>query len=288
MLWLVYKNRKTADYVLIDTYSTQNFWYAYAVGQLCFNLDLKYIPILHGGELPARLARSPKKSKKLFGRALLNVAPSLYIKSVFQQAGFPNVKLVPNSISLSKYRFKRRREFRPKLLWVRAFAEIYNPMLALKVLQNILSKHPNAELCMVGPQKDDSWKECIRYSKLHRLPVRFTGRLSREEWTTLSGDYDIFINTTNVDNVPVSIIEAMALGLPVISTNVGGLPYLISADIDGMLVPPNEPGRMATAVQNVLENPQRALERTLTARQKVEAFDWERVKLLWKEILSSN
>ncbi|MHA6279873.1 glycosyltransferase family 4 protein [Salinimicrobium sp. CAU 1759] len=287
MLWLVYRNRKTADYVLIDTYSTQNFWYAYAVARLCQQLKIKYIPILHGGELPDRLARSPKASKKLFKKAFLNVAPSLYIKTIFQQAGFTNVRYIPNSINLEDYRFQERPVLRPKLFWVRAFAEIYNPLQAMKVLELLLPDYPNAELSMVGPAKDDSWKECIRYAKLHRLPVRFPGRLSKEEWTALAAYYDIFLNTTNIDNTPVSVIEAMALGLPVISTNVGGLPYLISADIDGILVPPNDPERMAAAVKNVLQDPERSLVRTRAARKKVEAFDWEVVKRSWREVLRS-
>ncbi len=287
MLLTVFRNRKTTDYVLIDTYSTQNFWYAYAVALLCRKLNIKYIPILHGGELPARLERSPRVSKRLFGPAFLNVAPSLYMKTVFQQAGYTNLKYIPNSIHLENYPIKERLKLRPKLLWVRAFAEIYNPLQAIKVLELLLPDYPTAELCMVGPVKDDSWKECIRYAKRHHLPVRFPGRLSKEDWTKLSENYDIFLNTTNIDNTPVSVIEAMALGLPVISTNVGGLPYLISADIDGILVPPNDSERMAAAVENVLQDPQRSLERTLAARKKVEAFDWEVVRKIWKSLLKS-
>ncbi len=287
MLWLVFRNRKTTDFVLIDTYSTQNFWYAYAVGRICQRLNLKYIPILHGGELPNRLESSPEASKKLFRKAALNVAPSLYMKTVFQQAGYLNVRYIPNSITLEDYDFKKRSNLRPRLLWVRAFAEIYNPMQALKVLELIISEYPNAELCMIGPVKDDSWKDCFRYARLHRLPVRFPGRLPKEEWIALSKKYDVFLNTTNIDNTPVSVIEAMALGLPVVSTKVGGLPYLISADLDGILVPPNDPERMAAAVRNILQDSERSLERTHAARKKVEAFDWERVKEMWKGVLSS-
>ncbi|NJW54029.1 glycosyltransferase family 4 protein [Salinimicrobium oceani] len=285
MLWLVYRKRKTTDFVLIDTYSTQNFWYAYAVARLCQKLNLKYLPILHGGELPTRLERSPGPSKKLFGNAFLNVAPSLYMKTVFQQAAYTNVRYIPNSINLEDYLYKERDQLRPKLFWVRSFVEIYNPMQALKVLEILLPDYPKAELCMVGPAKDESWKECIRYAKLHRLPVRFPGRLSKREWVTMAEQFDIFLNTTNIDNTPVSVIEAMALGLPVVSTKVGGLPYLISADIDGVLVPPNDPERMAAAVKNLLQDPERALIRAQAARKKVEAFDWTRVKSLWHEIL---
>ena len=83
MLWMCFKYRKSADYVLIDTYSTLNFYYAYFVSQLCRVLKLKYVPILRGGNLPERLKSSSKLSKSIFNNAFINVAPSLYIKSNF-------------------------------------------------------------------------------------------------------------------------------------------------------------------------------------------------------------
>lgn len=215
----------------------------------------------------------------------MNVAPGLYMKTLFQQAGFTNVRYIPNSICLQDYQYQERKELRPRLLWVRAFAGIYDPMSAIKALELLLPEFPEASLCMVGPKKDSSYSECLRYARSKRIPVTFTGRLSRQEWITLSRDYDIFLNTTTIDNTPVSVIEAMALGLPVISTNVGGIPYLISADIDGILIPPRQPHRMADAVKILLKDPQRSVERTRAARKKVEGFDWERVKLQWHEVL---
>ena len=62
MLYHVIKYSKQIDYVLIDTYSTLNFQYAFWVSQLCRVLNLKYIPILHGGSLPDRLQNNPKLS----------------------------------------------------------------------------------------------------------------------------------------------------------------------------------------------------------------------------------
>ena len=285
MLVTVWRHRKTASYVLIDTYSTRNFWYAYAVAVLCQKLHLKYIPILHGGELPRRLKSSPTASKTVFKNAFLNVAPSLYLKSEFETAGFHNLRYIPNSIEIKNYPFLERRNPRPKLLWVRALAEPYNPLLALQVLELLLLKYPKAELCMVGPIKDESFDTCKRVASEKKIPVTFPGKLEKEEWISLSTDYDIFLNTTNVDNTPISVIEAMALGLPVISTNVGGLPFLISADIDGILVPPNNADRMARAVENIIEDPIRSLERTRLARKKTEAFDWQIVKKDWLNLL---
>ena len=176
--------------------------------------------------------------------------------------------------------------FQPKLLWVRAFAEIYDPMAALETLELLLENHENAELCMVGPEKDSSFKKCKTYAREKNLPVTFTGFLEKKEWLQLSENFDIFLNTTTIDNTPVSVIEAMALGLPVVSTNVGGIPYLIDDQAQGLLVPSRAPAAMAEAVKELITHPEKARKLAFSAREKVEEFDWNLVKKKWAKILS--
>ncbi|MDC8006311.1 glycosyltransferase family 4 protein [Aureisphaera galaxeae] len=285
MLVTVFRHRRTVDSVLIDTYSTQNFYYAVAVGYLCRWYKIHYIPILHGGNLPHRLKKNKSLSQTLFHGAKTNVAPSQYLEYEFSKEGYTNLTYIPNTISISEYPFKDRAHFRPKLLWVRSFAEIYNPMLAVELIERLMASIPEIELCMVGPDKDGSLEKCKSYAESKKLPVRFTGKLTKREWRVLSQEYDLFINTTNFDNTPVSVIEAMALGLPIVSTNVGGMPYLIVDGKDGKLVPPNDLNRLAQGVMEVLENPTQAQELAQQARSKAESFDWEKVKLAWGELL---
>lgn len=286
MVFQVLQNSGSVDYVLIDTYSTSNFWYAYTVGRICQKLSLKYIPILHGGDLPRRLGRSPEVSDRLFENAYMNVAPSLYLMDVFQKAGYQNLRYIPNSISLEDYPFKEQVSLRPKLLWVRAFDEIYNPMLGIKVLQLLLRTYPDAELCMVGPDKDGSGEVCREYCRTNNLPVSFPGRLQKEEWLDLSSSFDLFINTSNIDNTPLSVVEAMALGLVVVSTRVGGLPYLVEDGKEGLLTASGDVGEMANAVEEIMKNPFRAEGMALAARKKAEGFSWKRMKGEWLELLS--
>lgn len=284
MCLAIIRYRKWADYVLIDTYSTTAFWYAYFVGSLSKILNIQYVCILHGGNLPQRLLKNPKLCQQLFGSAYKNIAPSHYLLHHFQEAGFTNLTYIPNTIEITKYKFKQREQLNPKLLYVRSFAHIYNPILALKVLKELLKSYPEAALSMVGPFKDDSINECKAYANQHQLPVTFTGGMQKEEWLAYAQDFYIFVNTTNVDNTPVSVIEAMALGLPVVTTNVGGIPYLIQED-EALLVPPNNVEAMTSAVQQLLENPQLTQQLSLKSRKKVEAFDWQKVKHRWFELL---
>ncbi|WP_299385113.1 glycosyltransferase family 4 protein [uncultured Lacinutrix sp.] len=285
MLLSIIKNKTWADYILIDTYSTQNFYFAYLSSQLCRVFSLKYIPILHGGNLPNRLKSSPKLSKAVFNNAYINVSPSAYLKSNFESLGYQNITIIPNAIELEHYTFKSRTIETIRLLWVRSFSEIYNPKLAVSILKTLQDKGFETSLTMVGPDNDGSLEETKIFAKSLKVDVSFTGKLSKKEWITLSKDYNIFINTTNFDNMPVSIIEAMALGLPVISTNVGGMPFLIAHNVDGVLVPPNNVDAFTTAILKLKNNENLKNNLVKQARKKTEDYSWQIVKEKWKSIL---
>ncbi|MEI7510412.1 MAG: glycosyltransferase family 4 protein, partial [Flavobacterium sp.] len=272
-------------YFLIDVYSTQNFWYAFIISQICRLLNLKYFSKLHGGNLPNRINKSMFCSKLIFNNSYKNIAPSAYLFDVFKEAKFKNLVYIPNTINIDNYPFKERNIVVPKLLWVRSFSAIYNPIMAIDVLKLLRNDFPSAELCMVGPDKENMIPICELYAKEHNVEVKFTGKLEKEEWVELSKDYNIFINTTNFDNTPVSVIEAMSLGLPVVSTKVGGIPFLLKNNVDAILVEINDFEAMALAVRGLLLNPNFKNEIVINARVKVEKFDWNYVKNEWFQIL---
>lgn len=285
MLLAVIRYRKS-DFVLIDTYSTSGFWFAFSVSQLCRLLGKKYIPILHGGNLPNRLQKNPKLCKMVFGNAYQNVAPSNYLFEAFKMAGFSNLALIPNPLEIVQYPFLKRMELQPKLLWVRAFDVIYNPKMAIDVLCLLQKKFPNAQLCMIGPDRDGSMETCKQYALEKNVAVHFTGRLTKAAWIALAATYDIFINTTHFDNTPVSVMEAMALGLPVVTTNVGGIPFLLKDAEEAFLVKDCDAEGMANAVLGLIDSPEMSQKIIGNARKKAESWDWDVVKEQWMMMLS--
>ncbi|WP_286760425.1 glycosyltransferase family 4 protein [Salegentibacter sp. UBA1130] len=287
MLGLIVRYHKTTDIVLIDTYGAMNFYYAYLVAKTCQAYHVKYIPILHGGNLPERLSATKKYSKSLFGKAKINIAPSKFLYDIFKAEGFHNTKIIPNAIQMENYPFKKREDFQPKLLWVRRFQKRYNPVMALEVLLLLKKDYPNAKLCMVGPDKDGTMKTCKKFAAKNQLDIEFTGKLKKKAWAKLSKDYDFFINTTNIDNTPISVIEAMSLGLAVVSTNVGGMPVLIKNNDVGVLVPVNNAQNMASEIDKLIKHPEKAQSLTENARKKVQNFAWEKVKSDWNRVLNS-
>ena len=277
--------RKQVSYILIDTYSTKALWYAFACSQLARIFTVKYIPILDGGDLANRLKNNPKLCRMVFANAYKNVAPSGYLKQVFESAGFTNVVHIPNCIEIDKYEFISRVELKPKLLWVRAFASIYNPEMAVKVLKQLQEKHPSATLTMVGPDKDGSLKATKDFADSIGVAVNFTGQLAKEDWWQLASEHDIFINTTHFDNTPISVMEAMALGLPVVSTNVGGIPYLLTDKENALLVNDNDVVAMVDSICHLIENQQKTKELASNARNFIAQMDWNVVKEEWKQVL---
>ena len=289
MMASILRYRHTTNVVLIDTYSTSSFYYAWWTGLLSRFLGLPYVPILHGGNLPARLEKSRLLSRTYFGRSLRNVAPSRYLESAFAVCGY-RTAVIPNFLTIQDYPFTSRSRFHPRLLWVRSLHTTYHPEMAVKVIAQLQRIYPSACLCMVGPDKDGSLDSCRRVATDNKVSssIEFTGRLPRQEWHHLSRQYDVFINTTNVDNTPVSVIESMALGLPIVSTNVGGLPYLIENGVNGILIPPGDVEAMVDGVCRIVESPEYGRTLALNARTRVEQFDAKIVLEQWVELLDGH
>jgi len=286
MLGAIRRNRKAL--VLIAVYSTSAFYFAWACARLCRLLKVQYIPCLHGGNLPQRIENTTGLCAQIFAHSYTNVVVSGYLQAVVTKHGWPCL-LIPNSIKLATYPFKLRNNIKPGLLWVRSFHHIYNPTLAIKIVKALSEKYNDITLTMVGPDKDGSLEECKKLAEQLDIleKLTFTGRLTVGEWVKLSATHDIFINTTNFDNLPVSVIEGMALGLPVVSTNVGGLPYLVKNNNNGILVNPNDETAFTEAIEKLLTEPAFTQQLSTQARNTAEQFDEGRVLQLWNNLLQN-
>ena len=286
MIFTIISRRKTTGIVLIDTYSTAAFYFAAICGGISYALRIPYIPILHGGNLPQRIVSSPRLAKLYFGRSYNNVVISEYLNSAVLKYGYKSV-LIPNNIDIRQYKFRYRKTALPTLIWVRSFHEIYNPQMAIEVLALVHKKIPTIQMIMIGPDKDGTAQKCkelairLGVSEL----IEFPGKLPKKEWLERAADFDIFLNTTHFDNLPVSIIEAFALGLPVVSTNVGGIPFLITDSLNGLLVQDNDREEMAEKVLLLLNNPDLVSSLSTNARKSAEQFDWNSIKSAWETLL---
>ncbi len=289
MLWGIYKNRKGNVVLLIDTYSTFAFNYAWFSSILSKLLKIPFYIFLHGGDFESRIKNSPDRVSLILKNAKGIISPSGFLKEKINQY-YPeaNVHIIPNSIDLSNYKFTKRKPESVVIFWLRSFHEMYNPQMAILVVEELLSKGISPQIHMVGPDKDGSLAKVneIIFQKKLELYIFTYGKLDMSEWLIISEGCNYFINTTNFDNTPVSVIEAMALGLPVISTNVGGLPFLINNNVNGLLVEPNDSNAMANNIIKLKNDPELFEKIVAKGLSTAKSHDWIKVKNLWKELLN--
>lgn len=283
--------RKRHEYVVaqVDVYSGLAFLWAETVCQNLRWANKPYILTLHGGNLPTFAQRWPRRVGRLLHSAAAVTVPSPYLLTTMHH--YPvEMNLLPNPLDISVYKFRLREQPEPNLVWLRAFHSIYNPSLAPMILASLKDNFPSIDLAMIGPDRGDGSLQALRQvaKELGVLDrITLPGKITKPEVSDWLNKGDIFLNTTNVDNTPVSVLEAMACGLCVVSTNVGGLTYLMEHEHDALLVPPHDPAAMAKAVSRLLTEPGLAKRLSRNARQKAEQFDWSIILPKWKVLLTS-
>jgi glycosyltransferase involved in cell wall biosynthesis len=120
--------------------------------------------------------------------------------------------------------------------------------------------------------------------------VRLLGE--RTDVAELLATADVFVLSTHSEGLPLSVLEAMAAGLPVVAANVGGIPELVADGVSGLLVPPDDPDALAEAIERLLESPSLAQQLGHAGRRRVvENFDVEAVRkahlALYRRMLAS-
>lgn len=282
--------RKRDEYAVaqIDVYSGLAFLWAEATCCVLRRVRKPYILTLHGGNLPPFAKRWPGRVRRLLRSAEVVTTPSGFLLE--RMAPYrSDLRLQLNPIDLDLYCFQKRQRPDPKLVWLRAFHSCYNPSLAAEVVALLDKDFPDVDLVMYGHDKGDGSMQKMRKTAI-RLGVsdriRSPGGVPKSEVPERLSAGDIFLNTTNVDNTPISVLEAMACGLCVVSTNVGGMPYLLEHDQDGLLVPPGDAQAMAAAVRRILTEPGLAEKLSTNARKKAERFDWSAILQQWEKILT--
>jgi glycosyltransferase involved in cell wall biosynthesis len=252
-------------------------------------LGKPYIVTLRGGALPQFAARWPNAVRWLLKHASYVQAPSDYLR-VSLRKYHADIRLLPNAIDVAKYGLRVRRKARPRLIWIRAFHTIYNPALLPKSIALLVDDFPDIQSIMVGPDKGDgSLTQCV--GEAERLGLRdritFAGGVNNDTLPGWLEKADIFVNTTNYDNCPVSVLEAMAAGLCIVSTSVGGIPYLLVNKENALLVPVDDPEAMSQAIRRILSDPGLAHRLSENAVKSVKGYDWENILTKWEENLET-
>ncbi len=287
LLWTTIARRSKYDVAVLDVYSGRTFMWSEIAAAALRAARRPFVLVLRGGGLPGFAARHPARVRRCLGLATVVAAPSRFLLERMH-AYRRDMQLLPNPVDLERCTFRARTSARPALVWLRAFRQFYNPSMAPAVVAELRTDVPDVQLIMIGPDAGDgSWTDTERTARDRGVAdrVAMPGGVPKRDVPAWLQRGDIFLNTTNADNTPVSVLEAMACGLCVVSTDVGGIPYLIEHEKEGLLVPPRDPTAMAAAVRRLLREPALAAHLSHHARKKAEQFGWPDILSAWRGLM---
>lgn len=230
------------------------------------------------GEAPDHLARS-RVARRAIASVERAVVPSAFLRDVFASFGL-QAHVIPNIVDLERFRFRERIPLAPKLLSTRNFEPLYNVACTLRAFRRVQDRFPDATLTLVGAGVDRARLEALA-RELRLRGVRFEGRMAPDEIWRAYDAADIYVQTPDIDNMPSSVLEAYASGLPVVSTDAGGVPYILADGREGLLAPRGDDATIAAAIVRLLEDPQLAARVIANGRRSAESCVWTLVRQQW-------
>jgi glycosyltransferase involved in cell wall biosynthesis len=235
-----------------------------------------------GGEAEKFFSQSFKYVKPTLNACSSIVVPSRFLEEVFSKRDV-TTQIIANIIDIDRFNStdNKVKQFAPHLLVTRNLELIYDNETAIKAFNEILTTYPKAGLTIAGTGPElENLQSLVEQLGLTQQ-VNFTGRVDTQQMPALYQSADIMLNPSRVDNMPNSILEALASGVPVVSTNVGGIPYMVEHDNSALLVDPEDYMAMANAIRKVLEDKQYQQNLVNSGLALVQQFAWSEVSKHW-------
>ena len=285
ILGTVIVQRRRTDAMLLQVFGGPSFVVEDAASLLASRFGIPIIMVLHGGAMPSFMAKHPAWSRRVLNRAASIVVPSAYLQDAVRPYGY-EAEVIANNINIDQYPYRRRSRLEPRILWMRAFHAIYNPQMAIHAFARVKEARPDASMVMAGEEKGIG-PECQALAQSLGVAdsIKFPGFLSMEAKFREGIAADIYLNTNRIDNMPVSVIEAAAMGIPVVATKVGGVPFLLDHEETGLLVPDDDADATAGAILRLLDDSDLAERLSVNGRNLAERSSWERVRPHWLSLI---
>jgi len=279
---LLVRELRRADVVHVFSASYSSFLLAPLPAVIISHLLGK--PVLlnyHSGEAEDHLRRSGIARRTLRRHVDVNVVPSAYLRDVLERFGIRST-VVSNTVDrrVFAYRVRDLRQRPLMLLSTRNFEPHYNVACTLRAFARVQERFPDVRLTLVGSgSQAEALKATAR--RLELRGVTFVGAVPPSEIGRCYDAADIYVQTPAIDNMPLSVLEAFASGLPVVSTRVGGVPAVVTDGVDGLLAPDDDPDSIAARIIELIEAPDHAQQLAAAGHDKSAQYDWEQVRESW-------
>lgn len=259
-------------------------WHLFAAPALWI-ARLRGAPVIvnyRGGEAEPFFAAAPRHVHRTLAAADALVVPSAFLDGVFRRFGF-TPEIVPNIINLERFGLPRTRtaEDAPHVVVTRNLEPIYDIPSVLSAFAMVRATLPAARLTVAGSGPELARLQAMAADLGIADAVTFAGRIDNAQIPALYAAADVMLNPSTVDNMPISILEAFASGVPVVSTDVGGVPFIAEDGRTALLVPARDPAQMAGAMLRILQDRPLADRLAAAARDEVKQYAWPVVRQKW-------
>lgn len=272
-------------------------WHLFAAPAIWIG-RLRRTPVVvnyRGGEARAFLERSGRWVRPSMRAASVLAVPSGFLEQVFASFGFAT-QVVPNIVDLDRFRpdwrdteslgMERNGSAAATQTGDRAFCvlvtrnleAIYDIGTALRAFALVLAEVPGAKLVIAGSGPERDALQALAGQLGIADAVEFTGRLDRQQMAARYRHAEVMLNPSRVDNMPNSVLEALASGVPIVSTNVGGVPHIVANEKTALLVPVGEPRPMADAIVRLNRDRDLAAKLAKAGLAEVQRYTWPRVQ----------
>lgn len=239
-----------------------------------------------GGDARDFLARSATGVRLTMAYASALAVPSAFLQQVFARCGMQS-EVVPNIIDVERFKPGNAPNKNPHLVVARSLEKIYDIGTALRAFALVRRELTDARLTIAGSGPERAALSRLAADLSVCGAVHFAGRLERDDMAALYRSASIVLNPSRVDNMPNSILEAMASGVPVVSTDAGGVPFILRNNLSGVLVPIGDSAAMAAAVLRLLRDAAFATRVREAAFQEVQQYTWQCVRERWTAVYAS-
>lgn len=243
---------------------------------------LRRVPVVvnyRGGEAADFLARSGKLVATTMRRASTLVVPSRFLKEIFARH-YMNAEVVPNVVDRAVF-YPGEPAPVPQIIVARNLEPIYDNATALHAFAMVRALRPEVRMLIAGTGSEAESLRALALKLGLQDAVEFAGRLERDAMARRLRESHVALNPSLVDNMPNSVLEALASGVPVVSTRVGGVPHIVEEGRTALLVPPRDPAAMAQAIARVLGDSELSQQMRQAGLAAAEAYGWDAVRPSW-------
>ncbi|MDD5589871.1 MAG: glycosyltransferase family 4 protein [Candidatus Portnoybacteria bacterium] len=237
----------------------------------------------------AAIEKMKERRKKIMLAADAVIAVSEFMKNLAVKIGVASgkIKVVYNSIDFLPSPPAWHDPQEPVLVFSGRLTPWKGVEMLVRILDKIKEKYPEIIFEILGGGSEKEKLQKLSRELGLEKNINFQGRVSEEESHRIFARSSVFVLNTNYEGLPHSVLNAFRVGLPVITTPVGGNPEVVQSGVNGLLVPYNDERAWEEAIFKMLEDNFLREKFSIEGKRTLEKFKWENVLQKTSELFKS-